>query len=234
MFVRYSLRTVEVESARRFYGDALGLVLPEGASPDSALEAWPLHERALVAGAPPHWLGHLEVEDLEGAVSEMLGAGAQPLGPTVTGASGSWATLRDPFGAVVALRQRASAQALSHRPFAWHQLHTTDLDRAWPLYASVAGFTDAGSVDHAGVVGGHRLFGVSDQPLGSMANTARWPGVHPHWLFYFPVADLDAAVERVRVLGGTAQLPDARMSGRRVAVCEDPQRAAFGLMEVSP
>jgi hypothetical protein len=64
-----------------------------------------------------------------------------------------------------------------------------------------------------------------------MANTARWPGVHPHWLFHFPVADLEAALAAVRARGGRALAPNLLPSGDRVVACEDPQGAAFGLLE---
>lgn len=230
MFSRYVLRTIEVESARGFYERAVGLVLPEGGVAETSLEAWPLHERARSAGAPPHWLGHLEVDDLENAVRDMVAIGAEPLGPTVHAAGGvAWATVRDPSGAVVALRARG--QAPPDRPVAWHQLHTRDLERAWPAYAKVAGWRDAGTIDVPDPEGGHRLFAWSGAAVGSVANTARWPGVHAHWLFYFPVADVEATAERVRSGGGTAVTPSTLLNGRRVAVCEDPQGAAFGVID---
>lgn len=80
--------------------------------------------------------------------------------------------------------------------------------------------------------GGHRLFAWAPggAPVGSMANTARWPEVHPHWLFYFPVSDVEAAVERVVALGGTARDPVAMPDGTVLSACEDPQGAAFGIV----
>ncbi|HEY8432194.1 MAG TPA: hypothetical protein VIL20_27670 [Sandaracinaceae bacterium] len=105
------------------------------------------------AGAPPHWLGHLEVDDLEAAVCEMVAAGAERLGPTVRAPSGAaWATLRDPFGAVVALRAREGAAP--DRPVAWHQLHTRDAEGAWSIYAKLTGWRDAGTIDAPDLEGG--------------------------------------------------------------------------------
>ena len=49
------------------------------------------------------------------------------------------------------------------------------------------------------------------------ANTARWPGVHTHWLFYFPVADLEASLTLVRAKGGKALSPVAKRT--RLLVC---------------
>ena len=52
----------------------------------------------------------------------------------------------------------------------------------------------------------------------------------PSWLYYFDVADLDAALERVKagggqVVNGPMPVPD----GGRVAHCSDPQGAMFAL-----
>ena len=53
-----------------------------------------------------------------------------------------------------------------------------------------------------------------------MGNTARSPGIHPHWLFHLPVTDIDEASARVRALGGTALEPRALPNGMRLAACE--------------
>jgi len=69
--------------------------------------------------------------------------------------------------------------------------------------------------------------------VGGVANTARWPGVHAHWLFYFPVADVEATAASVRALGGKAQDPIRLPDGSCFSGCEDPQGAAFGLVRLS-
>lgn len=229
MFIRYALRTTDLDAALRFYDASIGLALPQG-STGSSLEAWPLHEQARARGAPAHWLGHAEVEDVEGSAARIVELGGERLGPTVHANGASWATLRDPWGAVLALRARGASP--SDRPIAWHQLHTRELERAWTIYTELLGWTDAGTLDVPDPEGGHRLFAgrESDAPAGSVANTARWPGVHAHWLFYFPVDDLEAALERVRAHGGSASGVYTMPDGRSLAACEDPQGAAFGLV----
>lgn len=79
----------------------------------------------------------------------------------------------------------------------------------------------------------HRSLAWADgQPtIGMISDIAGRPEVHPHWLFLFAVPSLDAAVARVRSLGGIAIGPTALPNGARVAVCDDPQGAAFGLIE---
>jgi predicted enzyme related to lactoylglutathione lyase len=235
MFCRYSLRTTDLVAARAFYAEAIGLVLPDGMSEGSLLEAWPLHERALARGAPPHWLGQLGVDNVEAMVQRLVGFGSEPLGPIVHARDGTpLATLRDPFGDVIAVRARRSSA--NDSPVVWHQLHTRDVEGAWALYHELFGWAHKQTLDVPQPVGGYRLFAWNEasMPVGAMGNTARWPGVHTHWLFFLPVVDIAAAAIRVRALGGTAMEPFALPDGVRLVTCEDPQGAAFGLAQTAP
>lgn len=234
MFFRYVLRTTDLAAARAFYAGAIGLELPDGMSSDSALEAWPLHERAIARGAPPHWLGQLAVDDVDRMLGRLIALGSEALGPAVQGRDGApFATLRDPFGAVIGIRARGARTV--EAPIVWHQLHTRDVDGAWALYRDLFGWTHERTVDVPELEGGYRLFAWNESgaPVGAMGNTARWPGVHTHWLFFLPTADIDAAAARVRALGGTAMEPVTLPDGMRLVACEDPQRAAFGLAQTS-
>lgn len=219
-------------AARAFYAEAIGLSLPPGASGGAALEAWPLPERALARGAPSHWLGQLAADDVEATLRRLVALGSEALGPTVRGSDGSpFATLRDPFGAVIGVR--ACAVSARDAPVVWHQLHTRDAEGAWALYRELFGWADKQTLDVPEPAGGYRLFAWDEAgaPVGAVGNTARWPGVHPHWLFHLRVADVDAAAARVRALGGTAMEAVALPDGVRLAACEDPQGAAFGLAQ---
>ncbi len=139
--------------------------------------------------------------------------------------------LRDPFGAVMAVR--ASTKSPDDAPVAWHQLHSRDAEGAWAMYSELFGWVHTETLDVPDPEGGHRLFAFSEagDAVGSVGNTARWQGVHTHWMFYFPVADIEATVARVRALGGQARDPITLPSGSRLAPCDDPQGAAFGLIQ---
>jgi predicted enzyme related to lactoylglutathione lyase len=238
VFCRYDLRTIDPDAARIFYAEVAGLDFSEKASADEAakIAVWPLHEQARARGAPPHWLGQIGVPELEPVVTRLVAHGSERLGPTVRTHDGTeYATVRDPLGAVVAVR--ADMRRPRHRPVVWHQLHTRDLDRSWGLYTELFGWTPAGSIEVADPEGGHRLFTWEGavKSVGSIANTARTPGIHPHWLFYFPVTDIDAAMTKVRAHGGNT--PPAAIvlpTGERIAPCEDGQGAAFGLHQAAP
>lgn len=235
MFCRYALRTTDLDDARRFYSEALGLMLPSaGRSDESRLEAWPLHERAIAQGAPPHWLGFLAASDVDACAERLVQLGGQRLGPAVTTPDGAYyTTLRDPYGAVVALRQYEPVP--SDERVAWHQLHVRDAASAWAGYSELFGWVKTATVDAPDVVGGYCLFAWHEgaKVVGSVGNTARWPGIHSHWLFYFAVPDIESSVVRVRAQGGTALDPLMLPGGKRLSACEDPQGAAFGLIQVT-
>jgi uncharacterized protein len=69
-------------------------------------------------------------------------------------------------------------------------------------------------------------------PVGSMSDIGARPGVHPHWLFHMRVAALDPAVDAVRAGGGVVVGPIALPTGERIAICDDPQGAAFAIRQV--
>jgi predicted enzyme related to lactoylglutathione lyase len=231
-FCRYDLRTTDPDSARDFYVDAIGLVFAEERS---SLAVWPLHEQARARGAPAHWLGQIGVADLAATVQRLLAKGSQLLGPPLLrGADGeAFAILRDPCEAVVAVRE--SSRHERREPVAWHQLHTGDLERSWALYSELFGWSQAGTFDVGDAEGGHRIFRwhAAGKDVGGMANTARLEGVHPHWLFFFPVANLERTLAEATARGGRARAPVVLPNGDRLVACEDPQGAAFGLVQLA-
>jgi hypothetical protein len=224
-FHRYELQTTDVDVARAFYTDVLG---PQLWGSDVSLA--PLSERAVARGAPAHWLGHIGIEDVEGTADRLVALGAQQLGPTQRAADGSSrAVLRDPFGAVMALS--SDTVAPRRTPVAWHLLHAQDHERAFALYAALFGWTATEVQDLGPDMGRHQPFAwdESGRSVGSVADTARLPHIHPQWLFHFRVLDIEDSIARARACGGNVLGPMQTPSGDLVAPCEDPQGAAFAL-----
>ena len=221
-FCRIELRTTDVPAARLFYRALLG---------DDGADIVPLPADAIARGARPHWLGHLGVADVEGMARAFAAEGATGLGPirpTATG--GAVAILRDPGGAVVALATPPSAPVRAD--VVWHSLNSADLARAIASYCGLMGWQVAEAFD-LGPLGRHHS--SPGPPVGrasgAMADIAGRPGVHPHWLFHFRVAALAPALATVRAAGGLVLDPVTLPNGARVAVCDDPQGAAFALQE---
>jgi len=221
-FCRIELRTTDVPAARLFYGALLG---------DDGADIVPLPAETIARGARPHWLGHLGVADVEATAQAFTARGATRLGPTRIAAGGATvAILRDPGGAVVALSTLSSTQARAD--VVWQSLNTADLPAVMATYCGVLGWQLTEAVD-LGALGRRQQFAWAPggPSVGAMADIAGRPGVHPHWLFHFRVAALDPALAAVRAAGGVALDPVTLPGGARVAVCDDPQGAAFALHE---
>jgi predicted enzyme related to lactoylglutathione lyase len=220
-FSRFVLRTTAVDAATAFY--------------DAVLERRgdaivPLHEAAIARGARPHWLGHIAVRDLggvEAVAARFIDRGATRLGPP--SGVGDFAILRDPGGAVVAVTDGAGPSVAG---VVWHQLNTGDLARAAANYAALFGWSLSEEVD-LGPLGRHRriAFGAGESGIGLVSDIEGRPAVHPHWLFFFAVPSLDRAVERVHANGGQVVTILTLPNGVRVAAFDDPQGAAFGVIE---
>jgi uncharacterized protein len=209
-FVRFTLRTSDVEAARSFY-DAL---LEEGAPDASELPA-SLRAR----GARPHWLGYLATPEFDRTMEAFVVRGATRLG--------NGDLLRDPGGAILAL---TSPQDKSRRDVVWQQLLTPDSGRAKRDYGELFGMTIGPRMD-VPQYGSFDQFGWGpDAPSGSIGDITGKPHIHPQWLFFFRVADLERALSHVRTNKGTVIGPTTLPDRRRIAVCEDPQGAQFALM----
>jgi len=220
-FSRYLLRTTDVAAATAFYDAVLE-------SRGDGIVA--LHEDAIARGARPHWLGHVRARDLGGSealATRFIERGATRLGPPP--GRGDFVVLRDPGGALVGLTDSEADSAAS---VVWHQLSTLNPDQAAENYGALCGWSLSAPFE-LGQLGQHRRLGYAkgDASVGLVSGVEGRPQVHPHWLFFFAVPSLEAAALRVRELGGVVIGPIELPSGGRVAVCDDPQGAAFGLIE---
>lgn len=231
-FFQVVLRTSDVEAAHAFYRAVLG---------EGRRQIVKLHEQAVARGATAHWLGFLQVADVAAASDDFVRRGAMSLGPKWINAEGLEASvMRDAGGAVVALAKPPAdapaetwtSAARSGVDVAWHVLNTADLERAKANYGAMFGWDFKAPLD----LGAHGRFHPfawqpGGTPVGGFADISGRAGVHPHWLFHFRVLALDAALAVVRAAGGLVIGPITLPSGARVAVCDDPQGAAFALCE---
>jgi predicted enzyme related to lactoylglutathione lyase len=220
-FFRYQLRTTQADAARAFYAAVF---------PKVELEIFPLHEQALARGARPHWLGSLEVDDLDATLAAFSRLGGTPLGPKWVGQDGTeGATLRDPGGAVLGLQRPKRGPPVTP-DVSWHLLHTPDVARAKSTYEELLGWQFQDSVEHAP----HGIFHPFACRRGGAAVgavTELRSGVHPHWLFFAHVASLEPVVSAARSAGGKLVEKLSLAHGEHVAVFDDPQGAAFALRE---
>jgi hypothetical protein len=111
----------------------------------------------------------------------------------------------------------------------WNDLITEDIDAARRFYGELFGWTFAPSAapgrDNYWVA---RFGNVYVAGLVSIAPRADGTRLS-RWLPYVSVDDVDAAVERARVAGGTVAVGARNMNLGRVAAIVDPQGAVIGL-----
>lgn len=238
-FTWYELRTTEPEAAASFYTavagwdvqrrEGGGFLFHRKGEPLATLGLLP--EQARARGAPPNWLGLIAVPEVEAWAQRFVARGAERLGPVRRDAEGEVGVLRAPQGEVIGLGSGVRGPS---RAVVWHELHTADSEQAWSFYSGLLGWSPTEEPAPSADIGPYRSFAwdSSSGSAGGMSNLARRPQIHPHWLYYLAVADLDHALAQVGALGGlVADGPRVLPSGDRIAYCEDAQGAAFGLRE---
>ena len=241
----YELLTTDMEAAEAFYSAVLGWTTTpfEGAE-----QPYDMFNRAggiPVGGVtnipsgmnfPPHWEMYVGVPKLEEAVAriEQLG-GAQLSDLIVVPSVGRMQTMRDPQGGVFAVYEPAADAAPGPEAppepgeASWHELYTTDAAAALAFYTAVFGWKPSEPFD-MGPMGTYHMFGRGWLLGGMMSKTQDMAQVPTAWTIYFRVEALEAAVGRVTANNG--QLVTGPMEvpgGDRIAMCLDPQGAAFAL-----
>lgn len=252
----YVLRSTDPAGSAAFYGSLLGFrsqpsAAAVGSDEATDLELWDgstrigaiglLPPRARAMGAPSHWLGQVAVVDLDAALATCMAAGATVLGPLMATGTGRVAVLRDPQGAVLALR--TGGPWADRGGVVRHELQTTDVAAAVGFYRELLGLEplplrtrgELSYVPFRFRDGRAPTDGAACDSHGGIVDSARAAHIHPHWLPHFGCDDLEQAAIRVRALGGTiAYGPGPAPSGGRVLICDDPQGAAFALYDARP
>jgi predicted enzyme related to lactoylglutathione lyase len=243
--VWYELMTTDTSAAEKFYQNVVGWSsAPFRESP----EPYTVFKRrgdVQVAGVmkrpdgmnmPPFWAMYVAVPKLEDAVAHIIRLGGSELSgiidvPTV----GRLQMLKDPQGAAFyiiqpAPRDERAEAAPEVGDASWHELMTTDAEAAMKFYSEVFGWQPTEVMD-MGPMGKYRMFNRPVGMIGGMMNKPpEMANVPPYWGIYFLVADINAAVERVkanggRILNGPMEVP----GGDWVVNAMDPQGAAFSL-----
>jgi len=186
-------------------------------------------------GIPPHWMMYVGTPSIEETVAHVERLGGMAVSPIIeVPVVGRFRAMRDPQGAHFSLYQPQSEPRAEAPPqngdVSWHELMTTDAVAAKAFYRDLFGWQETSVMD-MGPMGSYHMFGRGPLPMGGMMNKpAELASVPPHWLCYFQVPDVHAAVERVKANGG--QILNGPMEvpgGDWIVQAMDPQGAAFAL-----
>ena len=244
LFVWYEHLTRDVQAAIAFYTAVVGWkTQPFGEGGDYVMwvgsqgplgGVMTLPDEAAKMGAPPHWIAHVQVADVDATVrlTRELG-GKVHKAPTDIPTVGRFAVIADPQGAAIAVF-RPNGEMTLHDPakdgeFCWNELLTSDSAAAFRFYSGVFGWKILEEMD-MGPMGTYRIFGVGERRLGGMMTTPPGAPMPPMWIFYASTSDLEAAIGRAtkqggKVMNGPMDVP----GGGRIAQLTDAQGAAFAL-----
>jgi uncharacterized protein len=193
-----------------------------------------LPEEAAKMGTPPHWMAHVQVENVDTTAAQVKKLGGKVYKePADIPSVGRFAIIGDPQGAVLSIFTPSSPMNLHDTSkageFCWNELLTSDSAAAFDFYSKVFGWKVVQEMD-MGPMGTYRVFGIGDKQLGGMMTIPKGQPTPPMWLYYTEIPDLDAAVSRAtkngaKVMNGPMDVP----GGGRIAQLMDPQGAAFAL-----
>jgi uncharacterized glyoxalase superfamily protein PhnB len=169
----------------------------------------------------------IEVSDVEGAVERAVARGAELIRPVADTGYGLGGAIRDPFGQRWMVSQappRTSGKpGPRHGEAVYFTFQVPDDEAAKAFYGRVLGWQfSPGSVENAWGFEGNGLFG------------GLWggPGRQVGWKLMYAVDDLEAALARVRELGGQAGEVEQKPYGLS-ADCVDNQGIEFYLLQQS-
>jgi predicted enzyme related to lactoylglutathione lyase len=245
-FVWCDLMTTDLAAATAFYTAVIGwtaadsgltdrsyAVLHASGVPVGGMMAWP--QPALDAGARPAWNGYIGVADVDATAANLTAAGGTiHHGPEDIPGIGRFAAVADPQGALFTLFQGAGEMPPPKPGFTpghvgWHELRAADWEGAFDFYAGLFGWTKSDAID-MGPMGTYQLFATGSHAVGGMM-TRMDAAIPPSWLYYFNVAEINAAVTRIKAEGGAVlHGPQQVPGGSWIVQALDPQGGLFAVV----
>src|SRR4051812_24790812 len=158
-FSWYDLMTSDPRSATKFYTAVTGWGTEEWDKAPYTM--WTANGRAIggvnpispeqaAKGVPAHWLGYVTVDDVDAATRRVTSLGGRVLhGPEAIPEVGRFAIIEDPQGALLAIIQSVTpVPGFDGTPavgrFTWHELMTTDYEKAFEFYRQLFGWEKIG------------------------------------------------------------------------------------------
>jgi hypothetical protein len=238
------LWTSDVEGSRTFYSELFGW---EAQEPSPEFGGYFMFTRNGVptaggmgdmgeARADNTWKIYLNTDDIAKTLQAAEAEGAQVISPAMAVADlGTQAVLNDPTGAHLGVWQPGTFPGFTvlgeHGAPAWFELLTRDHATATAFYRSVFRWdtNTIGDTDEFRYTT-MRDPGSDGELAGIMDASAFLPaGAPSHWSIYWEVDDADAAIAKVKALGGAVVVNFEDTPYGRLATVSDPAGAQFKL-----
>ncbi len=247
-FFWYDLMTTDTAAAKKFYRAVVGWGTQDSGTPGmdytlftvggaGLLGLMPEPKEMRDAGAPPAWLGYIQVDDVDAAVARVEKLGGKKMRDPVTVPDIiRFCPVADPQGAGFLVAKPMPRGEMPKLPpnhlgtVGWRELYAADAATVFGFYADAFGWTKGEALD-MGLMGTYQLFKTPGDTAAVGGIMTRPPGVpFPYWGFYFNVDGIEQSAERVKqqggkILNGPMQVP----GGGWVVQCMDPQGAPFSL-----
>ncbi|WP_419816427.1 VOC family protein [Glacieibacterium sp.] len=237
-FIWHELVTRDPDAAAKFYGAVVGWTTQayDGGG-DYRLFVADRGTAGLMRlpeGATAGWVGYIGVGDVDAEAEAIRAAGgAVHFGPEDIPTVGRIAAVADPQGATYNLIKPISQEVPPPVPpytpghAGWCELVTSDWAAAWEFYAARYGWTKDFAMG-MGPMGTYQTFAIDGVQSGGMMNSP--VPKSPAWLYYFNVADIDAAKAAVEAGGGQVSLGPVEVPGGGYIVQGvDPQGLVFAV-----
>jgi len=235
------LATSDLDAARSFYSRLFGWEFHDSPLPMGGVYSMAKLRGRTAAAAfasppeqgPPHWNSYVTVASVDETAERAAGLGATVVAPPFDVLeSGRMTVVQDPSGAFINFweaRADIGAEVVNeHGSLTWNELATRDPEAALSFYRDLLGWEFSRIPQAPFPMWGITLGGRGNGSLRQMG--AETPAdVPPHWLAYFAVDDVDAAVGAAQEGGGTVLVAPMDVPAGRFAVLTDPQGAAFAV-----
>jgi predicted enzyme related to lactoylglutathione lyase len=234
----------DIGKAIAFYSSLFGWQIEPGPPEAGGYSIAQLRGRA-VAGlgpqmnpGPPYWTTYVSVDSADDAVARAKAAGGNVLmEPMDVMDAGRMAVIQDPVGAVISVWQpnQMPGAGIVNEPnsFSWSELITTDTGKSKEFYGAVFGW---GSQTHGeGSPMPYTEWKIGDRSVGGMMpKPPMMPAeVPPHWGVYFTVEGTEAAMDKVKELGGQVLMGPMDVEPGKIAVVQDDQGAVFNVITLT-
>lgn len=243
------LATTDPVDAKSFYAGLFGWEVEDDDSGgavytmcrvegDAVCGLFEMPEDMRAAGLPSSWTSYVTVADADVAPADAKGLGGGVLRDAFDVMDiGRMAVLADPQGAAFAVwqpRARIGAKRVNDVGcLCMNELATTDVDAARSFYERLCGWRT--ETWDTGPDGPPIVVAYNGQKLNAGLAAAE-EGAPVRWRPVFTVESTEAAVERMRELGGEELLGPTELPDGSIAVAHDPQGAVFAMFagEVDP
>lgn len=245
-FIWYELMTRKVDSAKHFYEAVVGWkVIPQqsgelsyptlAAGDDYVGGLFELSDAMCEQGARPTWIGYVGVDNVDSTAAQVEELGGKVLMPArdIPGV-GRFAMVADlqhiPFyimrGASEENSTAFAPDAVGHS--SWNELSTPDQDGALDFYGALFGWENKESMP-IGDSAQYKFLDHHGSMIGAVSPCSD-PAQGMGWTFYFRVADINQAAEKIAANGGEVLFGSHEVpGGDSIIIGRDPEGVRFGL-----